>query len=77
MAGWGSGPLPHEFVRNRQSFGNFDASSEIFRTFAVDEKDFELCRKIFELAPLLYRCHDAPFDQAKIPQLENVYCQFT
>ena len=52
--------LPN-FFRNRRIYGNFTASLENFRTIAVGEdRGFEYCRKIIELGPLLYRCHDAP-----------------
>ena len=62
VGGLGAGrPWSALFFRNRRIFGNFNASSEHFRTFAVGkDKAFEFYRKIFELAPLLlYRCHDA------------------
>ena len=40
------------FFEIRPIFGNFDASSENFRTFAVGrEKGFELYQKIIELGP--------------------------
>ena len=43
-----------EFFRSRRVFGNFNGSSENFRTSAVGkDKGFELYRKIVELAPLI------------------------
>ena len=50
--GGGKEAMASQFVRNRQSFGNFNASSENFRTFVVSEdKGFEFYRKIIERAP--------------------------
>ena len=50
MAG-GQGAMAGLFIRNRRIFGNFNASSENFRTFAVGEgKGFELCGKSLNLA---------------------------
>ena len=47
-----SGHGPSIFFRNRYIFGNFNASSKHFRTFAVGKgKGFEFYRKIFELSP--------------------------
>ena len=55
------GPWPLKFCRNRWIFGNFNVSFENCRTFAVaKDKGFGFCRKVFELAPLCYRCHNAP-----------------
>ena len=45
----GHGP---QFFRNRRIFGNFNASSENVRTFAVGKgRGFEFYRKIIELGP--------------------------
>ena len=43
------------------NFGNFNASSENFRTFAADkDRGLEYIRKSLNMAPpLLYRYHDA------------------
>ena len=62
MAGGGQeGSWPLQFSRSHRIFGNLNVSSENCRTLAGGKnKGFELYRKIFELAPLLYRCQDAP-----------------
>ena len=47
-------PCP-QLLRNRRIFGNFDASSENSRTFAVGkDKGFGCYRKIIKLAPPYY-----------------------
>ena len=50
---------PQRF-QNRWIFENFNVSSENFRTLAVSKDiGLEFHRKIFELAPSLYRCYEA------------------
>ena len=48
----GEGATPTKFFQNRRIFGNSNASSENFWTFAAGkDKGFEFYRKIFELGP--------------------------
>ena len=50
VVGGRQGSMATQFFRNRQMFGNFDASSEDFWTFAVGKnKSFEFYRKVIEL----------------------------
>ena len=52
---------PPPFFRKGRIFGNFNASSDNFRHFAASkDNSLEFYLKTLNLAPLLYRCHDAP-----------------
>ena len=66
MAWEQEGPWPLQFFRNRWIFGNHNVSSENFRTFAVGkDKGPKFYWKVFEVAPLLYMCLDAPAQGSK------------
>ena len=62
VAGGGvEGAMAPPIFSNWRILGNFNVLLENFRTSAVaKDKGFEFYRKIFELGPLLYSCHDAP-----------------
>ena len=55
------GGIAPQVFHNHWIFRMFNASPDNVRTFAVFKgKGFEFYWKIIELAPLLYRCHNAP-----------------
>ena len=53
-------------------FGNFNASSENFRIFAVGiEKSFEFYRKIFHLGPPTLQVPRRPCEEAELNRKDN------
>ena len=63
-----------QYFQNRRISGNFNASSENFRTLAAGEnKGFEFYRKIIELGPLLYSYHDAPVIRKLPMRYSNIF----